>query len=229
MKDKNEMSSLLLIPTAYEKGLIPSETITLFGTLGFEVALCGFGLIASSAQTARLITQCQPDRIILAGIAGLYRDEEIDETWLGRAVQFDRVGCYGIGVGSGLNFQSSGTLGWSQLQSEQRTYSASDVIEIQSSGLERDQRSSWTLLSVTAASANTEEARQKREHFPDAAAEDMEGFGVAMACELCQVPLSIVRGFSNWAGDREHKNWKVAEAMGSVCELVIKISRSHSK
>jgi futalosine hydrolase len=206
--------------------MIASETFTLFRTLGIEVALCGFGLIASAAQTARLITQRQPDRVILAGIAGLYRNREIDETWLGRAVQFDRVGCYGIGVGSGLNFQSSGTLGWSQLQSEQHAYVASDVIELESLGLDLQQRTGWTLLSVTAASANTEEARSKREYLPDANAEDMEGFGVAMACELCGVPISIVRGFSNWAGDREHKNWKVAEAMGSVCELVIKISRS---
>lgn len=223
------MGSLLLIPTAYEKGMIASETLTLFRRLGIEVALCGFGLIASSAQTARLITQRQPDRVILAGIAGLYRNKEIDEAWLGRAVQFDRVGCYGIGVGSGLEFQSSGMLGWSQLQSEHRDYSASDVIELESSGLEAEQRTGWTLLSVTAASANTEEARLKREHFPDANAEDMEGFGVAMACQLCRIPISIVRGFSNWAGDREHKNWKVAEAMDSVCNLVIKISRSRSE
>lgn len=220
------MGSLLLIPTAYEKGMIASETLTLFRKLEIEVALCGFGLIASAAQTARLITQRQPDRVILAGIAGLYRNREIDEAWLGRAVQFDRVGCYGIGVGSGLDFQSSGTLGWSQLQSEQQAYSTSDVIKLDSFGLELQQRTGWTLLSVTAASSNTEEARSKREYFPDANAEDMEGFGVAMACELCRVPISIIRGFSNWAGDREHKNWKVAEAMGSVCELVINISRS---
>ncbi len=47
--------------------------------------------------------------------------------------------------------------------------------------------------------------------FPDAMAEDMEGFGVALACRFAEVPLSIVRGFSNWVGDRNHSNWKVTK------------------
>jgi futalosine hydrolase len=228
------MGSLLLIPTAYEKGMIAPEMLSLFRSLGIDVALCGFGLIASAAQTVRLITQRQPDRVILAGIAGLYRNGEVDEGWLGRAVRFDRVVCFGIGVGSGLEFKSSGQLGWSQLQSEQQAYPATDVIELDKfgKGLVDDElvkENGTTLLSVTAASANGDEARCKLACFPNALAEDMEGFGVATACQLCGVPISIARGFSNWVGDREHKNWKVSEAMGSVCELVIKISRSHSE
>ncbi len=191
--------------------------------------LCGFGLIASAAQAARLITQRQPDRVILAGIAGLFRNNGVNETWIGQAAMFDQVVSYGIGVGGGSNFTSAGALGWSQLQTETAVCPASDRIKLARIGDSLPKGTVNVLLSVTAASADDHEAGGKLRYCPDALAEDMEGFGVATACQLCQVPLTIARGFSNWVGDRDHKNWKITEAMDSVCQLLIEMSRSHSK
>jgi futalosine hydrolase len=53
----------------------------------------------------------------------------------------------------------------------------------------------------------------RRKVYRDAVAEDMEGFGVAMACQLLQVPLRIVRGISNVAGNRDFKSWQVESAL----------------
>jgi futalosine hydrolase len=223
------MRSLLLIPTAFEKAKIDPNSLATFRSMGLDVELCGFGLIASTAQATRLITQRHPDRVILAGIAGLYRTKNVDETWIGKAAIFDRVVSYGIGVGSGLNFTSAGALGWSQLQSEERAGPPIDMIALGTTGDSSTKESVNVLVSVTAASADYEEASGKLRCFPDALAEDMEGFGVAIACQLCEVPLSIARGFSNWVGDRDHKNWKVSEAMESVCKLLIETSGSLSK
>ncbi len=55
--------------------------------------------------------------------------------------------------------------------------------------------------------------------FPKAVAEDMEGYAVALACRLHDVPLTIIRGISNQAGDRNHDGWQVAEALQSAAEL----------
>lgn len=223
------MRSLLLVPTKFEKAKIAPETLSTFRSMGTDLDLCGFGLIASAAQAARLITQQQPDRVILIGIAGLYRRNDVDESWIGKAAQFDQVVSYGIGVGNGLNFTSAEALGWSQLQSETHAYPSCDSIQLNTLG------DSWTnenvkvLVSVTAASADDQEASEKLRSFPNALAEDMEGFGVAMACQLCNVPLTILRGFSNWVGDRNHNNWKVCEAMENACALLIELSRSQSK
>ena len=63
----------------------------------------------------------------------------------------------------------------------------------------------------------------RRGLFPDAAAEDMEGFAVALACRLAGVPLSIVRGISNTAGDRDPARWLVPEAVAAAAALAARI------
>jgi futalosine hydrolase len=47
----------------------------------------------------------------------------------------------------------------------------------------------------------------------------MEGFAVAAACRLGNVPVSIVRGFSNRGGDRNKSNWKIEEALSAAVEM----------
>jgi futalosine hydrolase len=54
-------------------------------------------------------------------------------------------------------------------------------------------------------------------------AEDMEGFGVALACRLLGVPLAIVRGISNEAGDREHARWQVPAALAAAADLAVRV------
>lgn len=223
------MRSLLLIPTKFEKARIEQEALSSFRAMGISLELCGFGVIASAAQAARLITQHEPERVFLVGISGLYRRDDVDNTWIGRAAQFSRVVSYGIGVGSGQKFKSAGSMGWSQLQSETLVYPLDDSIELDTLGGSDTRVPFGLLVSVTAASADNQEATEKLSCFPNALAEDMEGFGVAMACQLCQVPLTIIRGFSNWVGDRDHKNWKVSEAMENACKLLIELSRSQIK
>ena len=56
----------------------------------------------------------------------------------------------------------------------------------------------------------------RRERFPDAVAEDMEGFAVAVACTLAGVPLRVVRGISNLVGDRDPKHWRIPAALAAA-------------
>ena len=58
------------------------------------------------------------------------------------------------------------------------------------------------------------------------AAEDMEGFAVAMACALNETPLRIVRGISNEVGDREPANWRIPLALGAARELAMEVLES---
>jgi futalosine hydrolase len=75
------------------------------------------------------------------------------------------------------------------------------------------------LLTCCAASTDSRDADARRNRFPQAAAEDMEGFGVALACTLAGVPLQIVRGISNQVGDRNHANWQIEPALTSAADL----------
>jgi futalosine hydrolase len=76
------------------------------------------------------------------------------------------------------------------------------------------------LLTVCAASADSDEVLQKRQHFPQADAEDMETYSVAAVCRQCNVPLRVIRGISNQAGDRNLARWQVADAMKATVKLL---------
>lgn len=201
---------LLLIPTEFERKFILPVVEKLESDPGLDVAIevCGFGPVAAAARTAYLVAQHQPEQVLLLGIAGSYTGAEV-----GNGYRFSSVGCYGIGVGTGESFQSAEEMGWPHWAETEKGVSIGDVISIV------DQDVSRQLLTVCAGSHNQTDVEQRTAVFPDAIAEDMEGFGVALACRLAQTPLTIVRGISNVAGDRDKSNWKTEEAMVAAGEL----------
>jgi futalosine hydrolase len=75
------------------------------------------------------------------------------------------------------------------------------------------------LVTACSCTASRREADARRERYPRALAEDMEGFGVALACALERVPLRIVRGASNIAGDRDARAWRIDDALAAASEL----------
>lgn len=226
------MKRLLIVPTEFEWARTAPEMKQKLLETGFRTEICGFGLVAAAAKTMQLVCALKPDSVTLIGISGLYRTENATGLKFGSAAIFQRVACYGIGVGAGESFQSAAALGWNQLPKQELpklqggSNQGSPILESGDSILLPCSRSiilesQHTLLSVTAASANASEARDKTQLVPNAIAEDMEGYGVAMACLLNNTPLTIIRGFSNWAGDRNHSEWKIPEAMNSACQLAI--------
>ena len=78
------------------------------------------------------------------------------------------------------------------------------------------------MLTACAASAGPADVAARRALIPDAVAEDMEGFGIALACELAGVPWTIIRGISNRAGDRDHAQWCVEPALEAAAALARK-------
>jgi futalosine hydrolase len=196
------MKPLVLIPTDFErKQLQPliAEATTL--------ELCGFGVAAAAARTSSLIASHKPKSVLLAGIAGSYRDT----LSIGAAYTFASVACYGIGVGTGAAFQTANQMGWPHWAGCDQAPEIGDCIALQCDAPDADQ-----LLTVCAGASDEEDVRLRQNLFPDALAEDMEGFGVAVACELAGVPLQILRGISNVAGNRNHKAWQIQPALSAV-------------
>jgi futalosine hydrolase len=129
----------------------------------------------------------------LIGIAGSLSDD----LQIGTATTFGSVACYGIGAGSGSTFQTTSEMGWD------------DAAELALVGA----HTAIQLISCTSASASPFEAEQKLLKFRKGIAEDMEGYAVALACSTFNIPVRIVRGISNRAGDRDHQHWEVKQAM----------------
>jgi futalosine hydrolase len=159
------------------------------------VSLCGFGLAAAGAGAAHAIALHAPTRVILVGCAGSY---DLEHAPIGSVVVASAVRCHGIGVG-GL---TPAELGWA----------ASDQIELDGDG--------GLVLSVASASATVGEAAIRLATHPDAVAEEMEGYSVAVAAMLSQVPLTVVRGISNRAGDRNKAAWRMPEALAAAGDVV---------
>ena len=158
---------------------------------GVAVEVCGFGLAVSGVQAARAIARHAPHRVVLAGIGGSY---DLAAAPVGTAVQAGTVRCVGIGAGG----RSAAELGFAE----------SDDVALDGAGP--------LALSVATASASRDEASRRAGAHPGAVIEEMEGYAIAMAATLAEVPCLMVRGISNEAGDRDHGGWQVAPALRAV-------------
>lgn len=209
---------LILIPTEFEfRTLRPLiEPSALAG--GGILAVCGFGPIAAGIGTTRLLAEWKPRSVILCGIAGAMTSE----LPIGSATTFSQVACYGIGAGSGSTFQTAGELGWDQWNSSAGSKSFGDVISL-NSNTDAQHGALRQLLTVCSASASANDVTMRRQKFPTAIAEDMEAYAVAMACSAATVPLTVIRGISNVAGDRDHSRWQVNMALHAAAELLLKV------
>jgi futalosine hydrolase len=186
---------LILVPTALESALLFPD-----GSPG-RLAVCGFGLAAAGAGAAHAIAAnpgAASDGVVLVGAAGTYDPERHP---IGSAIVAGSIGCHGIGAGSGTEHRSAAELGFAD----------SDRIDLGSGP---------HLLSVASASGSAAEAADRRARHPEAAGEEMEGFAVALAARLHGVGLTIVRGFSNVAGDRDRSGWQMEAALQRAAAVV---------
>ncbi len=163
--------------------------------LGDDAVVCGFGLVEAAVGASRAFADHAPDEAVLVGTAGTYRP---DRTPIGSALVASAVCCEGIGVGE----QSAAELGWTEV----------DVIELAGDG--------GQVLSVAAASEDEPRAAARARRHPDAVAEEMEGFAVALAAQRFGVRLTVVRGISNVAGDRDQSRWRLAEALTAARAVI---------
>ena len=211
-------TTLVLVPTAFELKIVRDALASGIDPSTVRLECCGFGVIAAAARAAQLMSTGRPQRVILAGISGGLNHR----LHVGRAYWFSEVAAYGIGAGAGDQFLTAGEMGWPHwaAPSQNETNSVGDVIGLQPTDYPPESHGGQ-LLTACAASAHSSDADLRLEKFPAAAAEDMEGFSVALAGELSGVPVEIIRGISNHAGDRHKENWMIRESLIAVAELMM--------
>ena len=215
VSDAADMRTLILVPTDLERRVIEPIVAPALGTTGM-LELCGFGPVAAAARTALLVERLQPDRVVLVGIAGRLNDQLAIAT----AHRFAQVACFGIGVGAGEEFLPAGAAEWPQWPGEPGDGSPAigDLIDCRSGSAAPG---AGLLLTACAASATPDDVRLRKRWFPAAAAEDMEGFAVAFACRLRGVPLDVIRGISNTAGDRDKTRWDIPGGLRAAGDLAV--------
>ena len=198
--------TLVLVPTETERRHLARRRD--FG-VDAPCALCGFGPVAAAARARDAIAAHEPRRVVLVGIAGTFDPEGLP---VGTAAVFPSVVMHGVGVGT-APFVPAPALGYRHWP--RRGADGADAPDALALACPAPP-AAGPLLTVCAAAATEAEAGERRERFPGAAAEDMEGFGVALACRLAEVPAAIVRGISNAVGDRRFERWRIPEALDAA-------------
>jgi len=212
--------TLLLIPTSLEARRL-DELIDPRAGLAL-VALCGFGPVAAAASTATLLERVRPRRVLLLGIAGAF---DASANPPGTALCFGRVAIDGIGAGEGEGSIPASALGFPHGSRRHHAVPTDDHLAL-AGPPGTAPAELGLLLTCCAASADPDAAARRLERHPTALAEDMEGFGVALACARAEVPLAIVRGISNRVGDRDRARWRVPEALEAASALALELLRS---
>ena len=213
------VATLILIPTVGEQQVLTQRMSGLLQRDDIAVELCGFGPVAAAARTMSLIAEHTPERILLIGIAGALTTE----LSAGTALLIDEVALYGVGAGSGDTFKTAGQMGWAHWTMDADSGAPrpiGDVISLWPTDATPPAKPRQ-LLTVCAAAATKLDVRDRLNRFPNAIAEDMEGFSVALAAKLADVPLGIVRGISNIAGDRDKSRWKIIDALNAAADAAM--------
>ena len=198
--------TLVLVPTEIERRHLARQPR--FG-VDAPCELCGFGPVAAAARARDAIAVHEPERVALVGIAGTFDPAGLP---VGTAAVFPSVLMHGVGVGV-ATFVPATDLGYHHWpRTGEGRADGPDALPLACPV----PPAAGPLLTVCTASATEGEARERRGVFPAAVAEDMEGFAVALACRLAEVPLAIVRGISNAVGDRRFERWQIPEALDAA-------------
>jgi len=196
----------VLVPTRLERTLLQR----LGGLAGAPAELCGFGPVAAAARTAGLLALRKPRRVLLLGIGGTLRPEELP---VGAAASFASVRLEGLGARRGTRWLAPSELGFAQWDDGRTRIEERLALQPARRGVRGE------LLTVCTAAGSRAEARARARRHAAASVEDMEGFGVALACALARVPLTVVRGVSNVAGERDRRRWDVRAALDAARTL----------
>ncbi|MFE9190672.1 futalosine hydrolase [Micromonospora sp. NPDC007208] len=177
----------------------------------------GVGPAVAGAATARLLALAEaagrPYRaVVSAGVAGGFTGRaEVGDTVLGTAsiaadlgaespdgfIPVDELGMPPALLGAGSRVPTDPGL-LAALRTALPTATVGPVL---------------TVSTVTGTTAGTDELRRRH---PEAVAEAMEGYGVAVAAAQAGVPFAELRTISNPIGPRDRDAWRLREALAAL-------------
>ncbi|MDQ1672384.1 MAG: futalosine hydrolase [Frankiaceae bacterium] len=186
-------------------GPLPLVTVAGPGGCSIAVVAGGVGPAAAAASTATVLAALDelPDLVVSAGIAGAFAGR----AEIGDLVVADVFAAADLGADSDEGFLDLDTLGFGS------STLPAVVLELFVPGLSTAIVGPVLTVS-TATGSDARAADLARRH--GAVAEAMEGFGVATAARLHQLPAAELRGISNRVGRRDRAAWDVPTALAAV-------------
>jgi futalosine hydrolase len=176
-----------------------------------DVVVVGVGPAAAGAGTAwRLAAAATAGRpyatVVSAGVGGGF----VGRTTIGGLVVGTRSVAADLGAGSSAGFIPLDELGFGP------TSVPADPALVGALAGALPDAVTGAVVTVSTVTGTAARARDLLDRYPDAAAEAMEGFGVACAARLAGVAYGEVRAISNPVGPRERGQWRLAAALDAL-------------
>lgn len=205
----------LLVVTA-----VPAEADAIRAGLtgaGVSVVPVGVGPAAAAAGTARLLARAEaagePYRaVVSAGVAGGFADRVA----VGGLVLATRSVAADLGAETPDGFLPVNELGMPPEQLGGGSAIDADPALLASLTAALPAAVTGAVLTVNTVTGTTRTAELLRARHPDAVAEAMEGYGVAVAAAQAGLPFAELRAISNPVGPRDRSAWRLADALTAL-------------
>ncbi|HEY8528552.1 MAG TPA: futalosine hydrolase [Paenibacillaceae bacterium] len=194
----------------------------------FDVAVSGVGPAAAAAETAlALAAVAQSDApyalAVSAGIGGGFAGRAD----VGDLVVATAMIAADLGAETPEGFRGVDELGFGPVRIPADELWSDRIAEaLRAAGLPVRRGS---VLTVSTATGTTETAERLAARHPDAAAEGMEGFGVAAAARRLGVLAVEIRAVSNRVGPRDRSAWRIEEALdrlAAACAVLASLTET---
>ena len=170
-----------------------------------DVLAAGAGPAAAAAATATALARTRYDLAVSAGIGGGFAPA----VPVGGLVVADAIRAADLGSQTPEGFADAAELGYGVVEYRPPAALAAALAAATGAVL-------GTVLTVSTATGTAARAAELAARHPGAAAEAMEGYGVACAAALHGVPVAEVRAVSNPVGPRDRSAWRVPAALDAL-------------
>ncbi|MDQ6418756.1 futalosine hydrolase [Paenibacillus sp. LHD-117] len=178
----------------------------------FEVIAAGVGPAYAAASTAAALARAEYDLVMSAGIGGGFPGIAP----IGSLVLADAIVAADLGAETAEGQLTLDELGFGTSRapvSDEWTDRMARALETAGLVFARG-----PILTVSLATGRGETARLRERLVPGAAAEGMEGYGVAIAATQFGVACAELRAISNVVGPRDRSAWRIGDALKALEE-----------
>ncbi|MDT2305282.1 futalosine hydrolase [Paenibacillus larvae] len=206
---EQEPSERILVMTAVEA---EREAVLqgLQDTKGFDVILAGVGPAMVAARTAKALSSGNYKLVISAGIGGGFPGK----AGIGDIVIAGEIIAADLGAETQEGFSILEELGFGSSCIQTNDMLVSRIAEtFNGAGLPVH---IGPVLTVSTATGTSDSALALAARIEGAAAEAMEGYGVAAAAQDQGVPVLEIRSVSNMVGPRDKSAWRIKEALAAL-------------
>ena len=167
---------------------------------GVTVLVGGVGSAQAAAATSRaLALDSEYEAVLSLGVGGAFPGR----AGLGGLLLARRVVAADLGADSPAGFLSVDELGFGSATLDGGRVPGLDAVV-------------GTILTVNTATGTEERAAELMARHPAAVGEAMEGYGVAAAAALAELPFAEVRAVSNLVGKRDRDAWRLDLALAAL-------------